>query len=281
MAGIGGDLAGIMSIMQRNKALREERRQWDEGAEGREADTRLKVAQADAAENKLSQEEARARLAASQERGSIDDQYRFNADTFSTLESGGEDAHGATLEAMGYLTEGMKVHGSLEDNQRVVGYSKTSDGQIVLEIEYTDGPNEGMIAPLTQNGTSDDDDPIQTLSREQLQNIAQHGVISLKDQAGGNAMLVSGAANDIASSIYEQQDAAQQNVASISRALNEMSGGKAASRAFISSISTMEPSDQQKEIESVAADLGIELVPMPASQELTPAEIKVAGQSSE
>ena len=29
MAGIGGDLAGIMSIMQRNKALREDRRQFN------------------------------------------------------------------------------------------------------------------------------------------------------------------------------------------------------------------------------------------------------------
>jgi hypothetical protein len=281
MAGIGGDLAGLMTIMQRNKALREEKRQWDEGAEGRAADTRYKVSQADKAEREAGEEEARARLAASQERGSIDDQYRFNANTFSTLEGGGEDAHEATLEAMGYLTEGMRVHGSLDPNQRVVGYSKTSDGQVVLEIEYTDGPNEGMVAPLTKNGTSDDNDPVQPLTQQNLVDLAEQGVIETKRRAGGTEYLTLNATNAIASSVYEEQVAAQQNVANINAALNEMSGGKAASRAFMSSISSMEPSERQKQIESVAADLGIELIPMPAPQELTPADIKVAGQPSE
>jgi hypothetical protein len=279
--GIGGDLAGLMSIMQRNKALREEKRQWDEGAEGRALVNEGQRLSNETAQDGLDREEARARLAASQERGSIDDQYRFNANTFSTLEGGGEDAHEATLEAMGYLTEGMKVHGSLEDNQRVVGYSKTSDGQVVLEIEYTDGPNEGMVAPLTKNGTSDDNDPVQPLSQQNLVDLAEQGVIATKRRAGGTEYLTLNATNTIASSVYEEQAAAQQNVASISNALNKLSGGKAASRAFISSISNMEPSERQKQIETVAADLGIELTPMPAPQELTPADIKVAGQPSE
>ena len=260
MAGIGGDLAGLMTIMQRNKALREEKRQWDEGAEGRAADTRLKTAQADAAETTLGQDDARGRIAANIERGVIDRNNQFNPQAFDIIENNGDGSYEITLGTMEYLTEGMRKHGSLDPNQKVVGYSKTGDGQHVLEIEYTDGPNQGMIAPLTQNGTSDDNDPIQTLSREQLENIAQQGVVSLTSQAGGTAALVVGAANDLSDSAYEQQAARQENLSSINLKLNELTGGKATSRAWMGYLSSLSEEEQQKEIEERASELGIELI---------------------
>ena len=260
MAGIGDNLAGIMGIMQRNKALREDRRQWDEGAEGRAADTRFKIAEADKAENELNEEDARGRIAANIEREVIDRNNQFNPQAFDIIENNGENAYEMTLGTMEYLTEGMRKHGSLDPNQRVVGYSKTGDGQHVLEIEYTDGPNQGMIAPLTQNGTSDDNDPIQTLSREQLENIAQHGVVSLTSQAGGTEALTVGAANDIVDSAYGQQVTRQENLAKINLKLNELTGGKATSRAWMGYLSNLSEEEQQKEIEERASELGVELI---------------------
>jgi hypothetical protein len=283
MAGIGDNLAGIMGVMQRNKALREEKRQWNEGAEGRALETEGQRLSNETAQSELDSAEALAKMNELQDRGVLDAGGNFTANVLDQIENPeNEEAAIAFTDGFSMIaTRGMQQLSQLDSNQKVSGYSKTSDGQYILEIEYTDGPKKGTIAPLTRNGTSEDDDPVQPLTRAQVERALQIGRPRTESDANPEGAFANNAYQTVVESTYGEQEAEIQNVSRINEALNEKSGGKAASRAFMSSVFGMELSEQQAQIESVAKDLGIELIPMSAPQELTAPNIAVAGQPSE
>lgn len=269
MAGLAGDLTSMLNMMQRRKAMRLEQQRWNEEAPIRAAQTRKAEADAAASEAALAQDSSRGTMQTNQERGVLNPDYSFNSQAIDDIEAGGEGAHEKTLGTMEVLTEGFRTHSQLDPNQRVVGYSKTSDGQYVFEIEYTDGPNAGLIAPLTQNGTSENDDPILPLNRKQVEAIADEGALSIQRASGGTSMVVSGAANDLIDGAYDAQAATQDAVAQINQRLVELSGGKAASRSWMGYLSSLTEEEQQQEIAERAADLGIEVALVPQTPRQT------------
>ena len=128
MAGIGGDLAGLMSIMQRNKALREEKRQWDEGAEGRQASLQSTLLSNEKSKRELDSDDAFGEINELKDRGVLDIAGNFTADVLDQIENP-ESEEKAIAFTDGFsmvATRGMQKLKQLEPNQRISGYSKTS-----------------------------------------------------------------------------------------------------------------------------------------------------------
>ena len=191
MAGIGGDLAGIMSIMQRNKALREDRRQFNarmdqqaiehqDRMESDEANRDVQNRRTDIYAGNLAIAQAEEARAAEEA-----------AATARREQAGTMLGQGTTLGYIGadgalngsILMEGV-ANGDYDANEYATSLFNSDprrfqadSGFQITEFDTTSQPGsvimrgareDGTPGVVTQNGTDDPEDPVVVLSAEEF-----------------------------------------------------------------------------------------------------------------
>ena len=297
MAGIGDNLAGIMGIMQSNKKLREDRRQFNISADQdarRIADSEKRTgAYVTASEAQAA--ESQARVAQTQRQNSVDDAREFhfavqntgilredrNVDfdsVWTGLESGNTQATQGAIDLLNYGDESLKL---TPEGFKIDGITPTKDGY-VIEGVYADG-KRGV---LTQEGGSGDDERVMVLDKKAINHLLQQSNSQImKDGEMAEQNLSLNANLAVAEEAAKQYQANQirldvnENAVVAGISEQELAAGsdRQASRAMISALSSAETeAERQGILLEFANEYKVELPYMEEAQaavnEATPAE---------
>ena len=298
MAGIGDNLAGIMGVMQRNKALREDRRQFDlnlgldqrkiadaerrtgayvTAAEAQAAESQARVGQV---ERENSQEDAGEFHYTIQEQGILHPNNRVDTDAVWTgLESGNAAATQGAIDLLNYGDESLKL---TPEGFKIDGITPTKDGYIIEGV-YADG-KRGV---LTQEGGSGNDEKVMVLDKKAINHLLQQSNSQIMQDAGMadrnlslNANLaVAKAASDQYRANQTHLDVNENAVVSTIAGQEQAAGSdRQASRAMISALSSAETeAERQGILLEFASEYDVELPYMEEAQaavenETVPAE---------
>ena len=287
MAGIGDNLAGIMGVMQRNKALREDRRQFNISAgldqrriadaekrtgayvttaDAQAAESQARVAQQD---RENSQEDAGEFHYSIQEQGILHPNNRVDTDAVWTgLESGNAAATQGAIDLLNYGDESLKL---TPEGFKIDGITPTKDGY-VIEGVYADG-KRGV---LTQEGGSGDDEKVMVLDKKAINHLLQQSNSQIMQDAGMADRNLSLNANlAVAEAASDQYRANQthldvnENAVVAGIAEQELAAGsdRQASRAMLSALGSAETeAERQGILLDFATEYGVELPYMEEAQ---------------
>jgi len=298
MAGIGDNLAGIMGVMQKNKALREDRRQFDlnlgldqrkladaekrtgayvTAAEAQAAESQARI---DEVDRKNAVNDARQAHYGIQEQGIINpESQRVDTDAvWLGLETGHAPATQGTIDLLNYGDDSSNL---TPEGFKIDGITPTKDGY-VIEGVYADG-KRGV---LTQEGGSGDDEKVMVLDKKtinHLLNQAHSQIMEDGDMADRNLALHANVA--VAEAAANQYQANQTHldmnenavVSTISGQEQAAGSDRQASRAMISALSSAETeAERQGILLEFASEYKVELPYMEEAQaavsETAPAE---------